>query len=92
MGKLVKALGSNGWKTVTVATDIIARTATEEGWSQTIPTRYFEFYAKDDVEVSVNGATSFTLLAGDEWTETEDYIESFEVITTNANYRYLAKF
>ena len=94
MSKRALTLGSNGWETVSERTDIIARTLTELGQSYgDLKTNFFEFYANtNSVEVSVNGLPSFTLLAGDEYTESEDYIESFEVITPEAEYRYTLKF
>lgn len=94
MSKKALATGSNGWETVAERTDIIARTSTELGQSYgELKTRFFEFYTNESsVEVSVNGLPSFTMLAGDEYTESEDFIESFEVITTGVEYRYTLKF
>ena len=91
MGKQAIILGSNGVETAVSGTDIIAAILTQENWSVGV-TRSFEFFAVDDIEVSVNGRSKFTLKAGDEIEEKEDAVSSFIVLTNGARYRYYAKF
>jgi len=94
MARAAIILGSNGASGVETSTanmDLMKAIAVKEGWSQAV-SKSFEFYAIDDIEVSINHRSSFTLKAGDEIEESEDYINSFIIITDGAKYRYYAKF
>lgn len=84
--------GSNGIETSVVNTDIIQVILDRLGWTQYInyETKKFEFYALDNIEISVNNLPSFVLMAGDEIEETSG-IFSFVLLTNGARYRYYAK-
>ena len=91
--KKAVSLGSKGYTTVSQPTDLVKIQDQYLGWGEpNLKTRSFEIFAKEDIEVSVNGLESFILLAGDEYEENEDYIESFVVITPDAEFRYTLKF
>ena len=106
MAKQAIILGSQGVETSEADMDIIELIMAQEdgnsgilqtimttkGWITTAVAKNFEFYAVDDIEISINGRTSFILKAGDEIEESEDLISSFVIITDGAKYRYYAKF
>lgn len=85
-----RPLGSNGYVTATVGTDIILEMTSGEGWSL-VPSKYFWIYAKDTVEISVNGLSSFTLLPEDTW-KSNDSVLSVIILTADAEFRYTAEF
>ena len=91
MARGAKPLGSEGWVTKALNTDIITEMTLGEGWSN-IPAKSIVVIAKDDIVISVNGLTQFELLAGDKYEETEDLISSLIILTDSAEFRYLAKF
>lgn len=91
MSKEAIILGSKGIETSTANMDLIQNIATQESWTVAVATS-MEFFAIDDIEISVNGRTSFILKAGDEIEERNDIIKSLVIITDGARYRYYAKF
>lgn len=83
--------GDNGIETSVANMDLMADIAVQEGWSTAVCTS-LEFYAIDDIEISINGRTSFILKAGDEIEERNDLIDSLVIVSDGMRYRYYAKF
>lgn len=87
------SLGSKGYISVLQPTDLVKMQDQYLGWGENnLKTRSFEIIAKDEIEVSVNGLESFVLYPNYEWEENEDYLDSFIVFTTDAEFRYTLKF
>lgn len=87
--------GTDGIETSVSGTDLIKKMINSLGWQSSgydYPTKTFEFFAVDNIEVSVNGNPSFILRAGDSIEERDDEIKSFVLLTDGAQYRYSAKF
>ena len=83
--------GVNGIETSVANTDLMKVIANREGWTITA-CRSLEFYAVDDIEISINGRESFILKAGDEIEESQDYVDSLIIKSDGARYRYYIKF
>ena len=95
MSKRAIIVGSNGIETSVANRDLVQVMIDKLGWNvdrERVNTKSFEFYAVDDMEISINGYPRFTLNAGDAIEESEKYINSFVLITDGAKYRYYAKF
>jgi len=95
MAKKALVLGSNGYVTKLVGTDIISEMTSNEGWGND-PAIKFEIYVKNvegnNLEISINEATSFTLLAGDELEVVGESVHSCKILTADVEFRYLARF
>ena len=96
MSRQATILGSNGWDTVSVTeTDIVSERQIEEGWEGNSVTKSFKIFFNAEVEVRVNDSvTTITYFAGDSWVQPigGDFIESYKILTTNAEFRWEASY